>query len=597
MATKVITDLDPATTSNDTDVVHMKQVSIDNVDRKLSMDLIAKFVTQDSTNYGTNVQAISADDDLGILKKDQKLFIDATSGDLTLGLFNGASRDGLVVIVQVVSSSNGVGVELVSSGISDVFLSPGDTLIVIWNDTDSQWEIIRTDESPYDLVISSQSAFNFAIERVSANLYKIKDQYVSMFLKSGDYACSGSSSFLSGGDTWGVLQTNNCRLIEGESGSAFDFIDSKGYLEVNSVHGLLKNLNLKGDDTAADIQRGIHVTDSRVTIFNCKVINRKSNYTGISSGFSCSTTTIARTAKFINCTVRNCNASGSSITHFAGFYQCYNLVNCQSTEMGSAATTASFILTGFYQCKQLSDCTTYLLEQSGIAATKVIGFEDCERLNNCIAESLNYSGGGTPIVNIYGYRNCVGLSNCTGHTILNTGGSTSSEASIFIDCQVLTSCYVKDYTTTSTFLINIFDNCRSLSACHVENITFVASVDVAAFNSCWGISGCTVNEIEVSSTNDIKAYTGCKQIAGCRVLNVDNLSSGNAYGFNICEYISGCSSSFISSTSGTAEGIKDCDYIAATFTNEPINSGNDFVDTADAGAVIATDFSCNDNWT
>ena len=100
-------------------------------------------------------------------------------------------------------------------------------------DTQNQlWQAFQTVNTEYDLIISNQTQFNSIMERVAANQYKIKDQYNSIYLKYAvaGYACVGGNSFLSGGDTWGYIETNNCARIVCEAGVTFDFADTVGYI-------------------------------------------------------------------------------------------------------------------------------------------------------------------------------------------------------------------------------------------------------------------------------------------------------------------------------------------------------------------------------
>jgi len=91
------------------------------------------------------VSTITASHDFSAneLINDRKLFVNTTSGNVTLGLFNGANRDGTIMIIQAVGSGSYlVNIELVSNGTTDRALSIGDSIIIVWDDTSSEWKIL-----------------------------------------------------------------------------------------------------------------------------------------------------------------------------------------------------------------------------------------------------------------------------------------------------------------------------------------------------------------------------------------------------------------------------------------------------------------------
>src|SRR3990167_6104864 len=123
----------------------------------------------------------------------------------------------------------------VQEEIANVIEYAGINLLTKATDTHTQLrEAILQAAGSFEYIVSSQTSFNSLIERVAANQYKIKDDYSSVYLKSiaGGYACTGSSSFLSGGDTYGYILTNNCKLMLAEGGATFSFGDERGYINI-----------------------------------------------------------------------------------------------------------------------------------------------------------------------------------------------------------------------------------------------------------------------------------------------------------------------------------------------------------------------------
>ena len=140
------------------------------------------------------------------------------------------------------------------------------------------------------VIIESQTEFNNIIERVAANQYKINDTIYALEFNNitNDYQVSG---ILSGGDSWGYIETNNCVTIKFNGGAFLDFENERGYLEINTDDCVLKNVNIQGTGTVASaITKSFLLNANRVIFNNCKCSSRLSNTT--ISGFEGSATAI-----------------------------------------------------------------------------------------------------------------------------------------------------------------------------------------------------------------------------------------------------------------------------------------------------------------
>jgi hypothetical protein len=175
-------------------------------------------------------------------------------------------------------------------------------------------------------LISSQKEFNLIISRVSANIYKINNNIKSVRLQylAGGYFTYGATSFLTGGDTWGKLQTNECVNFILENGTYFNIGDNPFYIESNTERGLLKNVDLCGIGTTdASLTASFLLNADYVTYDNCITRNRKTN--NPFAGFVESTTASHNnTAAYRNCKTYNLSGAG----YRNGFSFCQNIRDC-----------------------------------------------------------------------------------------------------------------------------------------------------------------------------------------------------------------------------------------------------------------------------
>lgn len=175
-------------------------------------------------------------------------------------------------------------------------------------------------------IIRTQSDFNAIIERTGANTYKIKDEYTHIELKylSGGYLCYGGTSFLSGGDTWGYVETNNCLELKMNTGAYLNVGDNQFYIETDTNYCVMKDITVyaPGSSTAS-IEYTFLLNADYVTYENCIIKNRLSD-TNMTGFMESSTSSHNDTASYINCKVVGLDGT----LYRGGFGYCVNLKNC-----------------------------------------------------------------------------------------------------------------------------------------------------------------------------------------------------------------------------------------------------------------------------
>ncbi len=395
----------------------------------------------------------------------------------------------------------------------------------------------------YDVVVRTQAQFNAIIERVSANRYKISNAVRSLYLRyktgGGGYYCYGVTSFLSGGDTWGYIETNNCARIVMEPATYLFFGNARGYLKVTTIGAVVEGVEVRGNTitAAAGADYSFLVAAQNVTLRNCI-----SNEIYTDSDFSAFAGGNYKSARFEGCKVYtiNCNTAGRTIR---AFYQCYNI-------------------SGAY------------VEDITIANGSALLFDNCYFINNSYIYNVS------SIQDLYGFSQCENISNCYIDTFSVTGSSSVSCG--FANCNEISSSTVKGVTNSSTSGSNYaFVSCNRVSACKAINIQSTGSSGTAqGFNSCYHISACYAENVNASSTATAYGFNACRNISGCDVTSLTT-ASGNAFGYLSCVRISACYCGAITS-SGTKNGFNTCSYGSSLNTAEAANAGNDFMDTTDA---------------
>ncbi len=283
---------------------------------------------------------------------------------------------------------------------------------------------INTIKFEYDTIITNQTAFNSIIERVAANQYKISDDYRSIYIKyaTGGYACSGASSFLSSGDTWGYIETNNCAKIVCEAGATFDFADTVGYIEFDTNDGRYDSISIVGAALGAvALTQSFLLNALRVQFNHCSTTSRLSNTDFV--GFQGSGTALHNiTSSYNGCSVYTIDGTDK----LYGFKDCMNLSNCNAYDIDGTVDSVN----GFKDCSQLSTCYAYDLEASGVG--DVYGFDTSNQLSACIAKNIDSVDG-----QAYGFSTCKQISSCTGDGIT----SVNANAMGFIHCEPISACF------------------------------------------------------------------------------------------------------------------------------------------------------------
>lgn len=451
----------------------------------------------------------------------------------------------------------------------------------------------------FDVIISSQPMFNNIVERVSANRYRIKDQYKSVYFKtfSGGFKMAGASSPLSGGDTWGYLETNQTILLFCENGETLDFGNTQGYLKITTDYCSLYNCSIIGLGTVASaISYSFLNAANYVNFFNCKTYNRLSstNFTGFEGG----STTNQRTSKYMGCCVYSNISSGGNIT---GFSNCANLSNCYVTSCTTSFAGAK--VQGFYTCNQISNCSVFNINTSTF---DFYGFYLCNQISNCLIKDITASSG-----DVFGFNTCVCISNCLCDTLSMTSdgylygyytceelasckslnfSSNSNVSTIgFSNCQNITSCLCYSFTTTNTGPLFGFHTCLLLSSCNVTNFSGSSSF-IRGFYSCVQISSCRAYQLTVTSGNTAYGFDSCDIISACYATTITTVD-GSAIGFVLCKRLAACKvDSITASGTGSFEGFRVCTHGSSLYTVVATNAGNDYMDTTDVD--ITNKISC-----
>jgi len=356
-------------------------------------------------------------------------------------------------------------------------------------------------------IINRQEDFNSVVERTGANAYKIKDEFVSLHFTNNltGYLCYGATSFLSGGDTWGVLSTNNCQHLKFDQGTILNVGDTAFYLNCNTTDSVLENVWIKGlGVTAVEVTYSFlqDASTTGILLKNCKVSNR-STETSVHTAFygindyrsrleNCIVKDMLASHTFrgiyyfqniSNCMVSNVDIS-SGTQAFSGFYSCFNLSSCHVNNI----ITDSGTLTGFYDSDVISSCS---IRFSIVSASGVVyGFSNCNNITACYVSSLD-SGSGI----CYGFHVCDGISAC-GVKII---GSDSNTCNGFYNCDCITSCVADDIDSGSGDAYGFYA-CNYVTACNAIDIT-AAGGTANGFYGCHYMAAIFTNAA-ANATND-----------------------------------------------------------------------------------------------
>jgi hypothetical protein len=353
----------------------------------------------------------------------------------------------------------------------------------------------------YDAVVVSQASWDAIIERTAANTYQFKDDYKSVFVKVGDYTLT-----LSGGDTWGQLQTNNVTHLEFERGAAITFGNTSGYLNINTMSCYLKNVLIKGLGTVASAVQYSFLLSAGVVVFdNCVATTRLSN-TNMTGFQGSATASHNLSTRYINCRVSGLASSGN----ISGFYLCQNMAGCT---VASFACTGTGVLYGFSTCDNISSSQVYTLDSvNGDCA----GFYNCNQVSACKISDIDTSGTGVA----YGYHTCSQVSACIATDIQS---AVDNDTYGFANCNQTSACTASVIDATGSGDAFGFANCNQTSACYANDIdsTGGATGYAYGFHTCYGISACYANDID-SSGGTAYGFVSCTNGSSIRTSETNN---------------------------------------------------------------------------
>lgn len=408
--------------------------------------------------------------------------------------------------------------------ITHVIEQAGLTVLNKGNDTHTQlWQALQVLGRPYDYIVSSQTTFNNMIERVGANQYRIKSAYRSIFVKqiTGGYNCT---SWLSGGDSWGYIESNQCGHIEFESGAYINDSSTPFYLRFNTNNGYFSNIRIKGGGAASAIQYSFYNDAKYCTYKNCGADGRITATGGTHIHFYGDSTQPEKqeTSKLDGCYVINDNTQGNSTCY--AFYDLYNLNSC-FTENITVGTGRFYAYSG---CNGIAN--TVIGGFTGGVGGRATFFSDCRSITGVKFATINCAG--------------------TGYTYL------------FSSCHGISGVDIYNVTFAGSF--QIFSGCRGVSGVNIGTATSTGG-HVTAFNGTYSISGVYISTLQ---------HTG-------------GVASSNVFGFYQCRAMSGIDIGTVTTNGagGLAEGITQCYYAAAVDITPTNNSMNDWIDTLDATVV------------
>jgi hypothetical protein len=385
----------------------------------------------------------------------------------------------------------------------------------------------------YDVVVNSQVELDALIERNGANDYQFISGIKSVKIKYLDGGYS-MTSYLSGGDLYGELKTNEVVSLICDKGSYFNRGGVTNAFVFNTPDSEIENLWVKGSSSEVGMNtyKVLYIDSYDVILRCCRVSHMNATNPTPSGGmFSVDSTDEfkAKSSKLYDCKVDNIIVpSGNTV----GFRYLNNLIGCIAQNIDYPNDGGGFV--GFYQCEILSNCQVYSVTLGTNPTTTAFleCFNSCFKLTNCSVTKVTYGGG--------------------------------SNLEFFKACSHLVSCVVEDsdaLSVASAVLVTIvgFRSCNRLSAC-----SFAISSDALITNT------------------DIRGFFECNWMTACLSSPGGNLGSGASYGYYECSGISACRSGAALGT--TYHGFFNCDS-GSSLLNDPgniINAGNDWMDSLDA---------------
>jgi hypothetical protein len=335
----------------------------------------------------------------------------------------------------------------VQEEIANVIEFAGINLLSAQTDTHTQLrEAILQAAGSFEYIVGSQASFNALIERTAANQYRIKDEFTSVYIKyiSGGYACYGAGSFLSGGDAWGYISTNNCKLLMLEGGAYLQFGDTPGYLNINTADCILNNPDVRGLAVgAAAVNYSYYINNTGIKILNPKTSARKSN-----TNYCAFYSNVATNTNYIcNPVINDIDTNGGTLK---AFYQCFMIDNPYITNFDSS----SGITTLFDACKRI---VNYIIFDITNSAEHIYCFKDCYNVDSGEVNTVTHNGA-VASKNVYVFHTVIGLDD---RNLYITGISTNGAggiASTFYNCTYRSRMQKKILTKTADFTITDNDD-------------------------------------------------------------------------------------------------------------------------------------------
>jgi hypothetical protein len=225
---------------------------------------------------------------------------------------------------------------------------------------------------------------------------------------------------------------------------------------------------------------------------------------------------------------------------------------------GSGAIAQSYLLNAYRVTYDNCKCSNRLssIDMAGFQGSGTALHNITSKYINCSTYALDSAD------KLYGFKDCCNLQNCLAYDLDSTSGTDDCWG--FLTCTNMTNCNSFQLDGSATYG---FSYCNQISSCKAEDID--------------------------SDTGTARGFNNCLQISACYALDVDGTSE--SIGFCSCQQISSCKAEDIDSSGGVASGFSGCYYGSSLFTNEAVNSENDWIDTVDAN--IANKVSTPSVWT
>jgi hypothetical protein len=607
---KRFSELPAATILNEDDIFAITQSL---TSKKLTGDLAAQFVLRNS-DYADVISTQSSNKDYAAadLEPDNRIFADSTSADITLGFFNGSDRDGTRVTVINIASANNVNIELVSDGTTDYILNASETIEFLWDDTSSKWQIVTKQlNGAFDIIVNSQKDFESAVERIAANQYKFKDSITTIYFDfAGGLLMSGT---LSGGDSWGYLQTNNAKRLVMNPLTYIDFGQTQGYIEINTSNAVLENIEIRGDKgSAVAAQRSFLLNANYVSFLNCVTQKRLVNtdfaaFEGSSTGFH------NDSSFYFNCKVFDIDQNGAfTLSAFKG---CKNIARIFLNNMEN--TNASGSISLLNTCTNIVNTLIRGIDSAGNSTLKI--YESCVNIDNFSLTDIDFVTGGSGSVILFDtctnvkngkitdididdnftvFSTCINVENIDITAITGTGAAIIVFA---VDCVNFNNLNIANMTSSSS--ITIFSFTNIINNINIDNITSSGS-SVTIAGNCNIINNIIINDLEsnsnciiftssnyinnievgtviagndfkggfncgyvnnyliksITATNDIYGFESSTQLDNCRI-GTSISTTNTVYGFYICSQLSNCSINSVN-ISGQVYGFNQCNILS-----------------------------------